>query len=98
MKGARRGRKVSIALTTDEHATLTARAAAHGVPLASYLRNVALGNAPDAAPGSDLADADEWWLSLGGRRAGVHRWLGKGTHRAPDLTDHPTLLDLEGAP
>ena len=74
----RRTERIDIRVSDQELAELRARAAAHRIPLATYLRGLALHDSR-ASPGHTRS-ADAWWASLpAARRGQLWRWLS-----APD--------------
>jgi hypothetical protein len=84
-----------IGLNAVERATLTARAAAHGVSRPAYVRALIMGHRPGAEPGTAVAAADAWWDSRSpSRRVSIHRNHAAGATVGPDEDgDQPTIFE-----
>jgi hypothetical protein len=86
-------RRFPVPLLPSERATIGSRAAAHKTSVAGFMRAAALGVRPGADPGTDTADADDWWDSLPpARRAQIRRWVS--TSRRPTAFPGQDLLPL----
>ena len=68
----------TFGLDPDALALLKAKARAHGVSEAEYVRSVLSGRLPGAGAGTDAALADRWWASRQSRRR-VSIWRNHAT-------------------
>lgn len=80
-----------MTLTPDEHAALKQRADAHGMPMAAFLRDAALGDRVQSQ-----TPPDRWWHSLRlKQRWGYYGWLGE---EKPETVADEVPLPFEADP
>lgn len=85
--------RLSVTVTPEQRTAIRARAAAHGISVAAFLRAAALGERP--TPTGHSAVVDDWWDNLpAGRRAQVHRWLTDPGRRDEPMPGQ-TALEVE---